>query len=83
MDYICKPYRGGLSGEGDDVGVWRGEKEDGTAEEKGVGENGGNGDGSGGAERSGEKLECVYDGRLDSANRRHKVTPYRNRLIYM
>ena len=52
---------GGRSGEGDDVGLRRGEEEEGTAEEKvDEGNNGGNGDGPGGAERSGEESEYVH-----------------------
>ena len=77
-DVLQARDEGGLSGEGDDIGVWRGEEDEGTTEKKVGGDNVGNGDGPGGAERSGEESECVEDAdyvcRQDSTNRQHKVT---------
>jgi len=55
---------GGWSGEGDDVGVWRGEE---TAKENvDGGDSGRNGDVPGGAKRSGEESERVEDADYDS-----------------
>ena len=56
---------GGRSGE-DGVGVWRGEEEEGTTEEKvNGGDNGGNRDRPTGAEKSGEESECMEDADYD------------------
>ena len=63
---------GGQSGEGDDVGVWRGNEEEETTEEK---VNGGDpgGNGSGRAERSGEEPERVQDADYDGRYRIQRI----------